>query len=130
MATCCKRNQEYHRCKECGQGGCGECLPLRECRVCQEYVCGGCLAPLRCEECGTAPCLSCDSTKQVEGVCLCREHAMLAIPARPLTRELCWTAALEAGNAHMAKAGRARWTDEDYSAACVEFDRLWPAEAA
>ena len=45
-----------------------------------------------------------------------------------LTRELAWAAAMDAGNRAMRKAGRSKWSEEDFITACDEFDRLWPIE--
>lgn len=47
---------------------------------------------------------------------------------RPLTRELAYAAARDAGNRAMRAAGRTIWDAEDYNHAAAEFDRLWPLE--
>lgn len=44
-----------------------------------------------------------------------------------LTRDLAWSASIDAGNRSMRAAGRKAWNAEDYLAAAREFDRLWPA---
>jgi hypothetical protein len=40
----------------------------------------------------------------------------------PLAR----AAASDAGNRSMRVGGRTAWSEDDYSAACEEFNRLWP----
>jgi hypothetical protein len=46
----------------------------------------------------------------------------------PLTRQLAWAAATDAGNRNMRRAGRRKWSLKDYNAATREFNRLWPLE--
>ena len=45
-----------------------------------------------------------------------------------MSREIAWAAAWDAGNRSMRKAGREVWNEDDYNAACAEFERLWPVE--
>ena len=45
-----------------------------------------------------------------------------------LTRDLAWSASLDAGNRSMRKAGRTAWNEDDYNTAVDEFNRLWPVE--
>lgn len=42
------------------------------------------------------------------------------------TEEIARAAAQDAGNRTMRKAGRVFWDDEDWNAACEEYNRLWP----
>ena len=46
-----------------------------------------------------------------------------------MTYELAMAAAQDAGNRQMRKAGRDRWSVEDWNRACDEFDRLYGREA-
>jgi hypothetical protein len=43
----------------------------------------------------------------------------------PLTKQLAYAAAHDAGNRHMRAAGRTVWAVNDYNVACATFDRLW-----
>jgi hypothetical protein len=43
-----------------------------------------------------------------------------------LTRESAYAAAQDAANRNMRKAGRKRWNQADWNAACRVFDRLYP----
>jgi hypothetical protein len=43
-----------------------------------------------------------------------------------LTRDIARAASQDTGNRSMRKAGRTAWNEDDYSAACAEFNRLWP----
>ena len=45
-----------------------------------------------------------------------------------MTYGIAHAAGQDAGNRSMRKAGRLSWNDDDYAAACAEFERLWPAE--
>lgn len=42
-----------------------------------------------------------------------------------LTYDLAWRAGMDAGNRSMHADRRTAWSEEDYSAAVCEFDRLW-----
>lgn len=37
------------------------------------------------------------------------------------------SAGWDAGNRSMRKAGRSKWNDDDWNAACAEFERLYPS---
>ena len=43
-----------------------------------------------------------------------------------LTRELAYSAGLDAANRSMQAAGRTAWNEEDANLAAREFNRLWP----
>lgn len=43
-----------------------------------------------------------------------------------LTRNIAWAVATDTGNRSMRSSGRRTWNEEDYNAAVVEFERLWP----
>jgi len=45
-----------------------------------------------------------------------------------LTREIAWSAAIDAGNHSMRSSGRQVWNEEDYNRSVAEFNRLWPVE--
>lgn len=45
----------------------------------------------------------------------------------PMTYKLAMAAGQDEGNRHMKAAGRSTWNEEDYNAACEEFERLWPS---
>lgn len=45
-----------------------------------------------------------------------------------LTREIAFSAAMDAGNRAMRAAGRTAWSKADCNTAWAEFDRLWPLE--
>lgn len=42
-----------------------------------------------------------------------------------LTKELANAASLDAGNASMRRAGRTKWSVDDYNSACKEQNRLY-----
>jgi len=46
------------------------------------------------------------------------------MPKRQMNLKLARAAAYDAGNRNAAKAGRDKWTKEDYDVAVAEFDRL------
>lgn len=45
-----------------------------------------------------------------------------------MTRDLANAAAWDAGNHSMRAAGRTTWNADDYDAAVLEYNRLWPLE--
>ena len=45
----------------------------------------------------------------------------------PMTKEIARAAAMDAGNAHMRKAGRTKWDRTDFYAASRTYNKLWPA---
>ena len=47
-----------------------------------------------------------------------------------LTKAIIYTAARDAGNRSMKKAGRTVWAAADYNAACEEFERLFSSFVA
>ncbi len=57
-----------------------------------------------------------------EGMTFAREMAI------QLTRKIAWAASLDAANRSMWKAGRTKWSREDFNVAVAEFDMLWPLE--
>ncbi len=46
-------------------------------------------------------------------------------PKPTLTMEIARALAWDAGNRSMREAGRTAWNEQDYAAACDEFERLW-----
>lgn len=42
----------------------------------------------------------------------------------PMSRQIAWAAATDAGNRSMREHGRTAWNEDDYNAAVAEFDRL------
>jgi hypothetical protein len=44
-----------------------------------------------------------------------------------MTKEIARAAAMDAGNAHMRKAGRTKWDHTDFYAASRAYNKLWPA---
>lgn len=49
----------------------------------------------------------------------------------PMTREIALSAATDAGDRNMRRAGRTDWSEEDYNVASDTLERLWyePKEA-
>ncbi len=47
------------------------------------------------------------------------------MPRITITRELAHAAASDAGNRSKRKGRRSRWNEDDWNAACDEFERLW-----
>ena len=45
-----------------------------------------------------------------------------------LTRKLAYALGRDAGIRSARAAGRTAWNEDDWNAACKEFDRLWPVE--
>ncbi len=47
------------------------------------------------------------------------------MPVR-MTRDLAFRAGVDHGNRSMSAAGRSAWDDQDYNAAILMFNALWP----
>jgi len=43
-----------------------------------------------------------------------------------LTREIAWSASIDAANRAMRAGDRKAWSEDDYNLAASEFNRLWP----
>lgn len=50
------------------------------------------------------------------------------MPLLEMTYDIAMAASRDAGNRSMRKAGRTRWSVEDWNVAADEFNRLWPVE--